>query len=115
MMRADKLQEFQQAFAAFLAAYGHRGHYETYCRSLRLRDQPEALLAQLDTLAEVDEGALRQRQRQAAEQAWQKVAAALPFWRRPTCGSRCGRCATSWGRGCAASRCWCLSPGTRAR
>ncbi|HJV93927.1 MAG TPA: PEP-utilizing enzyme, partial [Azonexus sp.] len=74
--------EFQQAFAAFLVAYGHRGHYETYCRSPRLRDQPEALLAQLDTLAEVDEGALRQRQRRAAEQAWKKIAATLPFWRR---------------------------------
>lgn len=78
----EKSPEFKKAFAAFLEEYGHRGHYETYYRSPRLREQPEVLLAQIETLAGVDEAALRQRQQVARQEAWGKIAARLPLWRR---------------------------------
>jgi pyruvate,water dikinase len=78
----EKSPKFQKAFAEFLEKYGHRGHYETYYRSLRLREQPELLLAQIAALADVDEAALRQRQQAARDQAWAKVATRLPWWRR---------------------------------
>lgn len=73
---------FAAAFAEFLETYGHRGHYETYYASPRLRDDPAALLAQLPALAEVDVAALRRRQAAGASAAWQRIAAALPGWRR---------------------------------
>src|SRR5574343_641086 len=62
--------EFAAAFAAFLAQYGHRGHYETYLRSPRWHEQPELLLKQLPALAEVDAESLRVRQQAAAAAAW---------------------------------------------
>ncbi|MFO1233765.1 MAG: hypothetical protein U1E47_01265 [Rivihabitans pingtungensis] len=34
--------------------YGHRGHYEAYFRSAGWREQPDNLLAQLDSLADID-------------------------------------------------------------
>jgi rifampicin phosphotransferase len=74
--------EFARAFAAFLATYGHRGHYETYYASPRLREQPELLLAQIEALGEVDAVALRERQQAATRAAWQRVAGRLPWWRR---------------------------------
>ena len=80
--KPEKSPKFQKAFAEFLEKYGHRGHYETYYRSPRLREQPALLLAQIAALADVDEGALRQRQQAARQQAWAKVATRLPFWRR---------------------------------
>lgn len=78
----EKSPKFQKAFAEFLEKYGHRGHYETYYRSPRLREQPELLLAQIAALADVDEAALRQRQQAARDRAWAKVATGLPWWRR---------------------------------
>jgi len=78
----EKSPKFQKAFAEFLEKYGHRGHYETYYRSPRLREQPELLLAQIAALADVDEAALRQRQQAARDQAWAKLATRLPLWRR---------------------------------
>lgn len=78
----EKSPEFQKAFADFLEEYGHRGHYETYYRSPRLREQPALLLAQIVALADVDEAALRQRQQLARQRAWEKIATGLPFWRR---------------------------------
>lgn len=73
---------FAAAFAAFLDAYGHRGHYETYLRSPRWWEEPERLLEQLPGLGAVDATALRARQRSAARTAWARVRRALPFWRR---------------------------------
>jgi pyruvate,water dikinase len=78
----EKNPKFKKAFADFLEQYGHRGHYETYYRSPRLREQPELLLAQIAALADVDEAALRQRQEAARQQAWAKLATRMPFWRR---------------------------------
>jgi len=75
--------EFAAAFAAFLDRYGHRGHYETYLRSPRWREQPEQLLEQLPGLAEVDAAALRARQQAAANAAWERIKRELPFWYRP--------------------------------
>ena len=75
--------EFAAAFAAFLDAYGHRGHYETYLRSPRWQEQPELLLAQLPALAEVDAEALQARQQAAAEAAWARIRRELPWWYRP--------------------------------
>lgn len=77
-----KSPKFQKTFAEFLEKYGHRGHYETYYRSPRLREQPDLLLVQIAALADVDEAVLRQRQQAAREQAWAKVATRLPWWRR---------------------------------
>jgi pyruvate,water dikinase len=74
---------FRAAFTAFLDEYGHRGHYETYLRSPRWREQPERLLEQLPGLADVDAGALRARQKAAADAAWARVRRELPFWCRP--------------------------------
>lgn len=78
----EKNPKFQKTFAEYLEQYGHRGHYETYYRSPRLREQPELLLAQIAALADVDEAALRQRQEAARQQAWAKLATRMPFWRR---------------------------------
>lgn len=75
--------EFAAAFDAFLADYGHRGHYETYLRSPRWHEQPELLLAQLPALAEVDAAAMRARQQVAADEAWARIRRELPFWYRP--------------------------------
>lgn len=73
---------FATALAAFLAEYGHRGHYETYLRNPRWWEQPEAILAQLPALAEVDRDAIRQRQRRAADDAWQRIRRRVPWWRQ---------------------------------
>jgi len=78
----EKTAKFEMAFAAFLDTYGHRGHYETYYRSPRLRDQPEMLRAQIEALAGVDAAALRHRQEAASAQAWQRIANRLPWWSR---------------------------------
>ncbi len=74
--------DFSAALQAFLAEYGHRGHYETYFRAKSWRMAPELLLAQLPGLAGVDEEALRARQRAASESARQRLRAALPLGKR---------------------------------
>lgn len=73
---------FACAFAAFLDEYGHRGHYETYIRSPRWRENPERILEQLPALASVDEAALRARQHAGAQAAWRRIRMALPMWKR---------------------------------
>lgn len=78
----EKKAKFEKAFAEFLETYGHRGHYETYYRSPRLREQPELLRAQIAALADVDPAAMRRRQEEASAQAWQRIATRLPWWRR---------------------------------
>lgn len=70
---------FAAELTSFLDQYGHRGHYETYLRSPRWAEVPVMLLEQLPVLAEVDADVLRERQRQVAAAAWQR----LPFWLRP--------------------------------
>lgn len=70
---------FQRALADFLQAYGHRGHYETYFRSASWREQPDSLLAQLDSLADINADALRQRQQLAATQAWARIRQHAPW------------------------------------
>jgi len=79
----QRAPEFAAAFDAFLADYGHRGHYETYLRSPRWHEQPELLLEQLPALAEVDAEGLRARQQAAAAAAWERIRRELPFWYRP--------------------------------
>jgi len=74
---------FKQAFAEFLARYGHRAVYETYLRNPRWREAPAYLLDSVLNLIGADAGALRARQESAARDAWQRVRAALPFWQRP--------------------------------
>lgn len=74
---------FAAAFAAFIDEYGHRGHYETYLRNPRWREQPEHLLEQLPALADVEADSLRARQRAAAEAAWRRIRRELPWWYRP--------------------------------
>jgi pyruvate,water dikinase len=74
---------FKQAFADFLARYGHRAVYETYLRNPRWREAPAYLLDSVLHLIGADAAALRARQDGAARQAWQRVRAALPFWQRP--------------------------------
>lgn len=80
--RAEAKSRFETAFAAFLENYGHRGHYETYYRSPRLREQPDLLRAQIAALSDIDPEAMRRRQDEAARQAWQRIATRLPWWRR---------------------------------
>ncbi|WP_129528373.1 PEP/pyruvate-binding domain-containing protein, partial [Achromobacter agilis] len=74
---------FKQAFADFLARYGHRAVYETYLRNPRWREAPAYLLDSILNLIGADAGALRARQESAARAAWQRVRATLPFWQRP--------------------------------
>lgn len=71
--------EFAAALAEFMDQYGHRGHDETYLRSRAWADEPDALLAQLPALADIDPASLRARQQAGARAAWQRI----PFWLRP--------------------------------
>lgn len=73
---------FRAAFADFLERYGHRGVHESYVRSPRWREQPDYLLDQLPALAGVDAEALADRQRAAADAAWARLKAALPWAKR---------------------------------
>ncbi|MCG7328400.1 PEP/pyruvate-binding domain-containing protein [Achromobacter sp. ACRQX] len=73
---------FRNAFANFLHRYGHRAVYETYLRNPRWREAPGYLLDSILNLIGVDPAALRARQDDAAQQAWQRVRRALPFWQR---------------------------------
>ena len=74
--------EFQHAFDEFLKHYGHRGLYESYFRNPRWREAPEYLLSSLVQLADVDEAALRTRQRAAVAEALVRIKAGAPFWKR---------------------------------
>lgn len=73
---------FVAALNEFLYHYGHRGHYETYLRSPRWKDNPELLLAQLPALSKIDRKIIRQRQQQAANDAWQRIRHNMPAWAR---------------------------------
>lgn len=74
---------FRRALADFLARYGHRAVYETYLRNPRWREAPDYLLDSVLNLIGIDPAALRERQAQAARDAWNEVRAALPRWQRP--------------------------------
>ncbi|WP_254772771.1 PEP/pyruvate-binding domain-containing protein [Nitrosospira multiformis] len=74
--------KFQGAFNEFLERYGHRGLYESYFRNPRWREAPEYLLSQLEQLAEVDEAALRARQKAAVTEALARIRSGVPFWKR---------------------------------
>lgn len=77
-----QVPEFAAAMAAFMAEYGHRGHYETYLRNPRWRERPELLLEQLPALAAVELDALQARQRQGAAAAWERIRRTAPLWAR---------------------------------
>lgn len=74
--------EFVTAMTDFLARYGHRGHYETYLRNPRWREETGLLLAQLPALATIDRAAMQARQQQAATAAWQRIRKTAPLWAR---------------------------------
>lgn len=74
---------FRIAFARFLERYGHRGIYETYFRHPRWREAPGYLFDTIKGLTSLALEALRLQQRSAAEAAWQRVKARLPFWLLP--------------------------------
>ncbi|ESH96634.1 hypothetical protein B551_0219325, partial [Cupriavidus sp. HPC(L)] len=74
---------FLRAFAEFLDRYGHRATAESYVRQPRWREAPDYLL---DTVLEMigsNAEAVRQRQRVAAAQAWQRLRRAIPPLARP--------------------------------
>ena len=75
---------FRLAFSDFLERYGHRGIYETYLRTPRWRERPEALLASLEDLAGTDLEALAARQHAAVTAAKNRLRA-LPWVLRQWC------------------------------
>ncbi|HTD06474.1 PEP/pyruvate-binding domain-containing protein [Undibacterium sp.] len=74
---------FRLAFADFLRLYGHRGVYETYLRNPSWQEEPAFLLDAVLALIGSDAASLRRRQQKAADEAWQKLRRALPFWLFP--------------------------------
>lgn len=78
---------FLREFEGFLAAYGHRGRYESDWSIPRMRENPAAVLfairEQLDG-APQDPAALFGRQSAAAAAAWQAFGARLSWWQRWT-------------------------------
>lgn len=74
---------FRRAFAEFLDRYGHRATAESYVRQPRWREAPDYLLDTALGMIGSNAQALRQRQRDAARQAWQRVRDAIPPLARP--------------------------------
>ncbi len=74
---------FRRAFAEFLERYGHRATAESYVRQPRWREAPDYLLDTVLGMIGSDAHAVRQRQRDAARQAWQRLRAAIPPLARP--------------------------------
>jgi pyruvate,water dikinase len=70
---------FRRAFADFLQRYGHRGVYESYLRNPRWREAPDYVLDSIVNLIGSDLGQLRERQKEIAARAQQRVRGALPF------------------------------------
>lgn len=69
---------FRAALERFIERYGHRGIYETYFRSPRLRDDPSYLLESVAGLLDVAPAALEARQTAARKAAWKRLDAELP-------------------------------------
>ncbi|QQE08752.1 pyruvate, water dikinase [Cupriavidus sp. ISTL7] len=74
---------FRRAFAEFLDRYGHRATAESYVRQPRWREAPDYLLDTVLGMIGSDADAVRQRQRDAARQAWQRLRTAIPPLARP--------------------------------
>lgn len=75
--------DFRRAFEDFLERYGHRAIAESYLRQPRWRERSGYLFDLVLSLQGRDAGALRLRQAEASAQAWTRLRAALPAWRRP--------------------------------
>ncbi len=74
---------FRRAFAEFLDRYGHRATAESYVRQPRWREAPDYLLDTVLGMIGSNAEAVRQRQRVAAAQAWQRLRRAIPPLARP--------------------------------
>ncbi|WP_064576360.1 PEP/pyruvate-binding domain-containing protein [Cupriavidus gilardii] len=74
---------FRRAFAGFLDRYGHRATAESYVRQPRWREAPDYLLDTVLGMIGSNAEAVRQRQRVAAAQAWQRLRRAIPPLARP--------------------------------
>lgn len=78
---------FAQAFADFLARWGHRAVYEVSVRTPRWREEPEYLFGLIrDRMLAADAGTplpdTAARRRALAERAERELRAALPAWKR---------------------------------
>ena len=78
--------EFLGALDRFLAAYGHRGRYESDWALPRYREDPTPLLhalrAHLSTPPTDNEGATIARQQREAAEAWTAFSKRLSWWQR---------------------------------
>lgn len=73
---------FAIAFADFIDRYGHRGVYESYTRSPRLRERPQEVSNSVASLLEVNIEDIQRRQSEAAAGAWAKIATGTSFLQR---------------------------------
>jgi pyruvate,water dikinase len=74
---------FKALFREFLKDYGHRGVYEGDFMNPRWREDPTYLLNSIRSMiGSADPGAMRKRQREASERAWQEIAAGATFPQR---------------------------------
>ncbi|MFZ5642688.1 MAG: PEP/pyruvate-binding domain-containing protein [Bacillota bacterium] len=74
---------FKQSFRNFLAEYGHRGVYEAEIINPRWREDPSYLLNIIrSTIETADAGAIKARQKEKADRAWQEIKQKLPLHRR---------------------------------
>jgi pyruvate,water dikinase len=74
---------FRRAFAEFLERYGHRATAESYVRQPRWREAPDYLFDTVLGMIGSNAQTVRQRQRDAARQAWQRLRTAIPPLARP--------------------------------
>lgn len=74
---------FKQSFRNFLAEYGHRGVYEADIINPRWREDPSYLLHIIrSTIETADAGAIKARQKEKSDRAWQEIKQKLPLHRR---------------------------------
>lgn len=73
---------FAIAFADFVDRYGHRGVYESYTRSPRLRERPEDVAHSVASLLEVNIEDIKRRQSEAAAGAWTRIASGTTLLQR---------------------------------
>lgn len=74
---------FKKSFCNFLADYGHRGVYELEIMNPRWREDPSYLLHIIrSTIETADAGAIKARQKEKADRAWQEINQKLPLHRR---------------------------------
>jgi len=73
----------KQSFRNFLAEYGHRGVYEGEIMNTRWREDPSYLLNIIrSTIETADAGAIKARQKEKADRAWQEIKQKLPLHSR---------------------------------